>query len=119
MIGRKCSSHSSLKRPMFRYTRLSAPSAPTESDPSLSTRGVQVVAGGEKYCASGSPGGTKSLSCLLFKPPPVSVSLPHFLARPMRAPRRYTAFIVRGLLMLSVDTIEVSSVPGRDEWNSW
>jgi hypothetical protein len=28
------------------------------------------------------------------------------------------AFMVRGLLMLSVETKEVSSVPGRIEWNN-
>ena len=43
--GLKCSSHSSLNRPMLRKTRLSAPSAPTESAPSLSTRGVHTVSG--------------------------------------------------------------------------
>ena len=58
MMARKCSSHSSLNTPMFRYTRFSAPSAPTESDPSLSTRGVQVVPGGTKNCESGSEAGT-------------------------------------------------------------
>ncbi len=31
----------------------------------------------------------------------------------MRAGKSYTAFIVRGLLMLSVETSEVSIVPGR------
>jgi len=39
-------------------------------------------------CASGSPGGTNSLNCRLFKPPPARVSLPHFFARPMRGPSR-------------------------------
>ena len=31
----------------------------------------------------------------------------------------YTAFIVRGLLMLSVETSEVSRLPGREVWKSW
>ena len=30
-----------------------------------------------------------------------------------------SAFIVRGLLMLSLETSDVSSDPGRDVWNSW
>ena len=48
----KCSSHSSLNRPMLRYTRLSAPSAPTESEPSLSTRGVKTVSAPDRRTAS-------------------------------------------------------------------
>ena len=49
----KCCSHSSLNVPMLMYTRLSAPSAPTESAPSLSTRGVHTVPGAAKSVASG------------------------------------------------------------------
>ena len=45
MSALKCVSQSSLNVPMLRYTRLSAPSAPTESDPSFSTRGVHTVSG--------------------------------------------------------------------------
>src|SRR6187402_1185807 len=37
----------------------------------------------------------------------------------MRGPSPYTAFIERGLLMPSLDTSDVSRVPGRDVWNSW
>ena len=36
-----------------------------------------------------------------------------------RGPRPYTAFMVRGLLMESVEISEVSSAPGREVWNSW
>ena len=56
--GLKWRSHSSLNSPMLRYTRFKAPSAPTESDPSLSTRGVNTVAGGVKNAAKGDEAGT-------------------------------------------------------------
>ncbi len=82
--ARKWSNHSSLNTPMLTYTRFSAPSAPTESAPSLSTRGVYVVDGGTKNCASGSAGGTYSLNCLLSRFPPASVSLPHCRAIAIR-----------------------------------
>ena len=44
----KWSSHSSLKSPILMNTRFSAPSIPTESEPSLSTRGFQTVSGALK-----------------------------------------------------------------------
>ena len=43
----------------------------------------------------------------------------NFRAASSRGSTLYTAFIVRGLLMLSVDTKEVSSEPGSEVWNSW
>jgi len=49
----KCSSHSSPNVPMFRYTRFNAPSAPTESAPSLRTRGVHTVSGAVNSSDSG------------------------------------------------------------------
>src|SRR5262249_39674747 len=91
---------------------------PTESEPSLSTRGVYVVSGGVKYSVIG-PALTKSLNCLLLSCPPASVSLPVRFASSRRGPSRYTAFMVRGLLMLSVDMSEVSSEPGREVWKTW
>src|ERR1700742_1520804 len=37
----------------------------------------------------------------------------------MRAGSPYTAFMVRGLLMLSEEINDVSRVPGREVWKSW
>ncbi len=69
---------------MFRYTRLSAPSRPTESAPSLSTCGVFTASGAVKkpLSASGAPG--YWLNCLLSRPPPASFSSPMRAAMPMR-----------------------------------
>ena len=118
ITGLKWRSHSSLNRPMLKWTRFNAPTAPTESAPSFRTWGVKTVAGFSKKAVSG-PSLTKSLNCLLSSPPPASVSLPPYLPASSRAPSSYTAFCVRGLLMLSVETSDVSIAPGRKVWTHW
>ena len=117
--GLKCSSHSSLNSPMLRWTRFSAPSRPTESAPSFSTWGVRTVASGLLKNSVSGPLVMKSLNCLLSSSPPASFSCHKRLAVPMRAVKSYTAFMVRGLLMLSVEMSEVSIAPGRNVWASW